>query len=377
VSAAEQPRWALRAVCLAAALAAAPPLAAAAPSPAEPPAPADRLEGPLRLNDLFLLNVGTFGYEPPPARLLARGRWSLGFSLASANTFTRSESVQVALETRGERAPVDRGFFDRVEETKVLDDTLFLLDGEVSVAAVRLRRGLPRGWEVEVTVPYLTIGGGILDGPTETFHDAAGLDLDGRQSVPRGRYLLFLGDPAHEVWRSSRPGNSLGDVRLAARKRLELRSSRYSLVVDGSVKLPTGDDGDLMSTGSGDLAVQALLTRCGRRSCLHAGAGLRRVGEWEALSLPARSLTGGLVGWERAWGERLSLALHLLYAESPYGGTAYATLRADVFQLTGGVRYRTGPHQSLWLGVVENVVHFENGADIALHLGIEWGFGSD
>lgn len=79
----------------------APPAASAEEGSEDDDAPSGEVvgtSGPLRVRDQFLLSVGYLTFAPAPLELLARGRWALGLSLSVANTFTRSDSTQVALE---------------------------------------------------------------------------------------------------------------------------------------------------------------------------------------------------------------------------------------------------------------------------------------
>ncbi len=329
--------------------------------------------GPLRLSDGFLL-APYLPFEAVPSEPLPAGRWRLRLELSTANTFIRSGSVQVGLEIREGRQPVDRAFFKQVEEIAVPGERLFLVDGETRRGALRARRGLGQGFELEVTLPWAQLGGGRLDSAVEGFHDLTGLDQDGRQSVLHDGFLIFLQSAGGETFLERPPGSGLADAVVSVRRHWRAADRpHWRWGAAGSLKLPTGDRDRLLGTGSVDGELQLDVSRCRGRTCYHGAVGVARLGSWDLLGLPAQWRLAALAGFERRLGALSALNLQMTFGESPLGGLGVSDLAADVYQLSAGWKRWLGGGRELFVAVTENVIHFENGADLALHLGIEQG----
>lgn len=335
---------------------------------AQPPAPP--AAGPIRVSDQFLLNTGLLTFEPPPLEVTERGAWQVELSLAAANTFVRSDSIQFALENRGERGPIDRAFLEKVVRESLLGEPLFLVDGELVTTRLRFRRGLGRGAEIELTLPFHTLHGGGFDSLVEGFHGALGVDQDGRQSALRDRFLLFLQANQGELLVQESPGTRLGDLTLAVRKALPLPRRSLRLLVDGELKLPIEESDSWMSSGSADAMLQALLSRCNRTRCIHGGLGLRLLGDWPALGLGEQIVPSLLGGFDLRLGATMSLAAQLEFSRSPYRDLGLAALAADSFRLAVGWKKNLPGGRTLSVALVENLLHFENGSDVELHVGL-------
>ncbi|MFQ5524868.1 MAG: DUF3187 family protein [Thermoanaerobaculia bacterium] len=328
--------------------------------------------GPLRLSDQFLLTGGAMPVEPLPLDLLEAGSWQAEVMVSMANTFARSESVQRALEARTERLPVTPEFLARVERESENGEPLFFIDGESLRTELRLRRGLGNGLELEVRLPFLEIQGGWMDGLLEEFHDVAGFDQDGRLGVPKDQRAVFLQLEEGDLLRDPKQSLDLADPLLAIRGQRRLAKNERRLIWDAAIKLPLGDDERFGSSGSVDVAGQAQVSRCKRRSCRFAALNLRYLGEWKLLGLGERLIPGIYAGWERRW-RRVSWVVQLMIAGSPLDGIRIEDLHSEIWQLSGGLQWRLGKY-GMTAAVTENVAHFENGPDLTLHWAVRRGF---
>lgn len=345
------------------------------------PAPGDRAQGAvpglLRLRDGFLLHTAFLLPTPPPTRLLPAGRGQVEFELAVANTFTRSNAVQVALEGRSERGPVTEESFRRIAQENPEAEPLFLLDGEVQRGELRFRRGFAHGLEAELTLAMLNVQGGRIDALAEGFHSLLGIDQDGRQNVVRDGYLVYLELADGAVLRDRAPGPSLGDAVVTVRKaststlrqgRLR-QAPRRTILFEGSTKLPLGDTSGLVSSGSIDFGMQGMVAVCAWYFCGYGGLGVRHLGAWRALDVGEQTVIDGVTAVERRYPGSTSLIYQIAFAQSPLRALGLANLAEDSYRFSFGIKRSLEPGRSLVLAVTENFAHFDNGSDITFHFG--------
>ncbi len=341
----------------------APPAGARAPWRVDP-ARHDR--APLTVGDGFLLGAQLLRLEPDGVDTLPAGRWALGAGLTAANTFARSEAVELALEERDGRAPLT---LEELRAIPAVDGewTRFLLDGELRRLTLQARRGLRSGWEVEAALPVLTLDGGMLDGPIEDFHEAARFADQGRQGLPRDAFLLYLRGPRGEIFVDEEPGTRLGEPILAARRRLPDRWRRLDLAWGARAKLPTASGSSLAGSGSLDLGLELGARACAGAWCGHATAGLLHLGDWPLLDLPEREVVAGALGGQLLLPAGHSLLAQGVCATRPLGPLEIAELSGDACELSGGWRW-SGAARSWTLAFTENLFVSDRGSDLALHL---------
>ncbi|MFQ5527007.1 MAG: DUF3187 family protein [Thermoanaerobaculia bacterium] len=329
--------------------------------------------GPLRVSDEFLLTAGTMTVEPSPLELVAEGSWQAGVSVSIGNTFTRSRSVETALEARTRRSPVDRAFLDRVDLESEVGEPLFFIDGESLRTELRLRRGISEALEIEVRLPVVSLGGGVMDGLLEGFHRVASLDQDGRLGVPRNQSQIFLDLANGDLDLDPDTGATMSDPVIAVRRQQRLREPGHRLLWEAIAKVPVGDEDKLASSGSADLGLQAQWTTCGSRQCRFAAFNLRYLGEWKLLDLSRRLAPGLYAGLERRWGSA-SWVVQLVVAGTTLEGIQIDDLDSETWQLSGGIHKRFGDRYSMTAALTENVAHFENGPDLRFHWAVRRDF---
>ncbi len=329
--------------------------------------------GPLRVADQFVLTVGTLAVEPLPLRLVEEGEWQGELSVSMGNTFTRSKSVQTALEARTERLPVTLTFLDQVRQDSEVGEPLFFVDGETLRTELRLRRGLSNGLELEVRLPFVKLYGGWMDTLLEGFHGAVSLDQDGRLGVPRNVQGLFLELVDSSLMLEQGASLTPADPLVAVRGGRHLAKPGRRLLWDGAVKIPIADEDRFVSSGSVDVSLQAQWSACGRRRCRFGALNLRRLGEWQILGLGARVIPGMYAGLEQRW-LGASWLVQLMIAGSPLDGIRIEDLDRETWQLSAGIHKQLGDAYSLTAAVTENVAHFENGPDLTFHWALRRSF---
>lgn len=323
--------------------------------------------GPLRIRDQFALNMGFLALDPDSADVLANGRWQLDVTVTGTNSFAKSEAIEEALEARTSREPVTREFLESVVAES--GQNAFYLDGEFYRTAIALRRGFGDRIQLGVTVQVLDFGGNALDSPIESFHDAFGLGQSGRLGAPRGDITVFISDENGSSYTSRNPSAGLGDTTFSLKRAINGAGSKWASSVELVAKAPTGRERDLYSSGSWDAGAQLLASRFFRRSCLHASAGLVYLGENERLHTKSQPVVSAMLGYEHAiFSSRNSVIVQSTLSQSPFRDLDLPELAALSIQASIGVKYMMSPESVLFVALTENLAHFDNTADVGLHL---------
>ena len=132
-----------------------------------------------------------------------------------------------------------------------------ILDGETTRFTLMARHGLLPRLEVGVKIPYISHGGGFLDGPIESFHSAFGLPQGGRDQAPRNRLLYRYQRNGADKVRVDNSGSGIGDIALTTAFQLYQKGgeTRQGLALNLGLKLPTGDSDQLRGSGGTDIAL--------------------------------------------------------------------------------------------------------------------------
>jgi hypothetical protein len=346
--------------------------AGAAPHSARAEGPQEGLRffdtGPLRIREQFLLGQGFLAFEPVSADLLERGQWQVDLVQNATNTWVHSDQVDDLLEQRSERAPVT------FTQLRALDPGegkgLYFADGELNRTSVSVRRGLGRGLQLSVTVPWLDFGGGFGDATIEGFHDTFGFTQSGRTGTARDSYTVYLRNPSgEEVFRQSAPSGGIGDVSVGLKAKLPTPSPAWQLALESDLKLPTGDEERLYGTGAVDVGTELLATRYFARSCIHAGLGLAFLGANHTLSTDDQLVVSAMLAYEHALGAAASVILQATAAQSPFRELEIQGLDENAHLVDLGLKKGFGNRWVGFMAVSENLLQFGSTADVGLHFG--------
>jgi len=325
--------------------------------------------GPLRVRDQFLLGMGFLAFDPESADVLANGHWQVDLISTVTNSFAKSQTITDRLEERADRQGVTRDFLREAAAANPGKGT-FYLDGETYRTAVAIRRGFGHRFQFGITLQGLQLTGGVLDSTIEGFHRAFGLGQAGRLGASRNRYAVFVSSKGHDFYSDSRPSFGLADTVLSAKFALQSQPGHAYLSVEGLVKIPTGQHVDLYSSGSSDVGVQALYSRFWAKSCLHASAGVLRLGPSDVLHTPAQTVFSGMAAYEHGiFNTRTSAIAQATFSQTPFRDLDIAELGQLSIQASLGIKCAFGPSRVLFVAVTENLVHFDNTADVGFHLG--------
>lgn len=116
------------------------------------------------------------------------------------------------------------------------EDELLILDGERARLAWCYRQGAD-GWEWNVELPAVHVGGGVLDRFIEDWHDVFSLPNGGREMAPQDRYMYRYERDGVVQFERRDEGWALGDARVG----LGWQATEV-LALRAELKLPTGSD---------------------------------------------------------------------------------------------------------------------------------------
>jgi hypothetical protein len=329
---------------------------------------ADAILGPLPVRDLYLLNNGYFFFEPEGARVLDDDSWVIDLHTTDSNTFAKSRWISHNLEGDDERRTgaqtlslirIDKG------------TTVFLVDGEIHRTTITAHRGFGDNLELAISVPFATIGGGSSDAFIEHFHSTLKLGDDQRVAVQKNHETVFLRTDDNTYLREHSAGSRAGDVALSAKYELPaLEDPNLSLSAQAALELPTGNAQSLDGSGSLDGGVQLLATRDYGRSRVHASAGLLFLGRNAPLGIASQIVITDSIGISSLVATRTSASVQITISQSPFRNVGAPELARRSYQMTAGVQHAFGPSLTVYGGVVENLITYQNSADAGLVLGI-------
>jgi hypothetical protein len=252
-----------------------------------------------------------------------------------------------------------------------------LLDGETYRFTLAMKHGVSENLEVGLEVPYVMHRGGFLDSFIIDWHDFFHLPQGGRDDAPRDRLAYRYEKDGQTLIDLDDQSEGLGDVRLTGAWQLWQREGEepQSLALRASLKLPTGDDDQLLGSGSTDLALWlsgAQSFRSGSLS-LFGAAGTLLMSEGDVLADQQRDVVAfGTLG--AGWQPLTRLALKVQMD----GHTAFYK-ETDLTQLSGSVQLAIGgtvgltDSLALDIAVTEDIV-VDSASDVVFHLALRQAF---
>ena len=251
----------------------------------------------------------------------------------------------------------------------------YRIDAEVHEVNTQLCVGLGRGLEIAGELPLRFVSGGVLDGLIEGFHGSFNLDNAGRDDFPRDDFAFDIRNGSGENdWShagTEQIGWNLGNATLALSLDLgKITSMRPSLVISLGLKLPTGtrteffggqsiDFGLSMSTGVETGPVHWYLS-----------SAVSYYGDEEMIGITLRQLhISGLVGLEYMRGHSAHAWTAQILMESGIARDFYQFSDAT-YEVMFGYRRRLSPRISMDIGILENILAFDNSPDMGFHMAL-------
>ncbi len=284
------------------------------------------------------------------ARVLGRDESNLAIHLQIANNFTESGTQTESLS----------------------------LDGETHRLTLAWRQGLGQGSEWGFELPYLTHNGGFLDSTIESWHKTFGLPNGGRANSPHNLIDYRYTRNGVDLIRVDHPVSGLGDLRLSAAKQLGTPESSGGGItaLRVSLKLPTGNDTELLGSGSTDLALwlSAASTHPPDAWNLYGGGGVLLMSKGDVLPSQHRGQVAfGTLGFSRKFFSTVAVNAQL-DAHSPfYDGTGFRQMSAYAVQGLLGLDWEFRPRRHLELSVSEDVL-VDTSPDVVFNLSLAFAY---
>lgn len=251
------------------------------------------------------------------------------------------------------------------------------IDGESYFFTLSMRRGVTKWLELGFDLPLVWHSSGVFDNAIERWHKIWGLS-NSERTRPSNELLFRYERDGASLYELSAPVSGPGDLQLTAAVPLKRKDGidGYAVSLRSSLKLPTGDEKELLGSGATDFSLGLYASRTGIFSwpdlSVSGFAGILWLGKGELFTdVQERTVAfGGVAGAWRAT-DRLSIAAQV-YAQDNYLKSALNDIGGKTVQATFGGTYNF-PDQavSLSLALVEDLVT-DTVSDVALHLSVRW-----
>jgi hypothetical protein len=255
-----------------------------------------------------------------------------------------------------------------------------VLDGQSTRMSLDVRYGISEKFEVGLVIPYIIQSGGFTDGFIDWYHTTFGFTPGGRDQAPKNRLLYQYQKDQQVLLNVNNSSDGIGDIQLMGGLQLYQSAVKPSraIALRASLKLPTGDSGQLHGSGSTDLALwitagEDFRPGIGHISLFGAG-GVMGMTDGDVLKDQQRNFVGfGAlgVGWSPAnW---IAFKIQANGHTSFYTNSGLKELNSSSVQLTIGGTLAFSKNINLDLGVTENIL-IRSSPDVVFHLGLRGRF---
>jgi hypothetical protein len=282
-------------------------------------------------------------------------------------------------ESNGSRATVNRGWTGRMDlswgSTALIQQSgseSLVVDAETREARATLQLPLSQRFSFQLQLPYRYTGAGNLDGFIDGWHDTFGLPEGARRDLPSDQINIAYTRAGQRPLSMTSSASGLADIEAALG--YEITSSPASALTAWlSVKLPTGDEDKLTSSGATDASlVLAGQRRLNDRWSAFGQASLTWLGDGEILPAQQRSTVwSGLAGlsW-RVW-HGLALKAQVDAHSAAFDSDLGFLNEAVVLTVGGDYHFASG--WRLDLGVSEDIA-VEHSPDVVFVIGVKRGW---
>jgi hypothetical protein len=255
-----------------------------------------------------------------------------------------------------------------------------LLDGESTRVTLDFGYGIARGFELGVTIPYLVLSGGFLDGSIDWYHSTFGFPQGGRDQAPRNRLLYEYQRDGKSLLKIDSSSAGLGDISLTGGWQLyqgENKTQR-AVALRASLKLPTGDSDQLHGSGSTDFSLWVTASDDWKWDIGHftlfGAAGMMAMTDGKVLQDQQRNFVGfgGLgAGWSPlAW---IAFKIQTDAHTSFYRDSELRELNANSALLTVGGTLAFSGRTTLDIAVSEDII-VNTAPDVTFHFALRHRF---
>jgi Protein of unknown function (DUF3187) len=255
-----------------------------------------------------------------------------------------------------------------------------LLDGESTRISLDARYGIARGFEVGVTVPYIILSGGFLDGFIDGYHSTFGFPQGGRDQAPRNRLLYVYQRDGQQRLKIDSSSAGLGDISLTGGWQLYQGENKpqRAVALRASLKLPTGDSDLLHGSGSTDFSLWVTASDDWKLEVGHftlfGAAGMMALTDGKVLQGQQRNLVGfGCLGFGWSPLRWIAFKIQTNAHTSFYEDSELREVNAASAQLTVGGTLAFSDRTTLDIGVSEDLI-VQTAPDVVFHFALRHRF---
>lgn len=241
-----------------------------------------------------------------------------------------------------------------------------LLDYEALESRVSATWAVTETWVLELETDDRRRFGGAMDASIQNFHQAIGNGLNGRDTVPRNTVNIEVRNPSTGELALSLhdEGTFSRGLSASAAKSRTFLGGRLAFAV--TVRVPLQHSGEELATGS-DAGLSTGWSRNVAGRSIHLGVGVTRRGG-VLVDFPVQRIQRtGLVAVVQPITARTAAVLQYLFND---GVARSGPLSHAAHEVTIGGRFYVTDRTALDFGVIENVLNYDNGPDVGIHLRI-------
>ncbi len=288
--------------------------------------------------------------------------------------FIKPRPVQVDLPSRGDLETTlaleySNTFFDRHNSRWNV-----LMDMEMLVTDVSLVYGLTSRVALRLDVPFVSMGGGFLDGFLENYHDAIGTSNYGREKRPKNTFEYRVSKDGL-LWVQGDEGTmQMSDMTMSTQIKLFGPFDNYtmsgSLLL--SLKLPTGNQTLGLSSGRYDAGIYLPLRWSAHPWSFLAmpGAALINDPETRGAHISARNSFSMFGGVAYDYSQDTTWLVQLNYYTSPIEETGLNALDKGSLELAVGFHHRLAEDWIMEFAFCEDLTLAL--PDFNLRMGLRW-----
>ncbi len=305
--------------------------------------------GPLAMRSQSPFQSLRMTIAPRTPSTLARGEWQARVIGTRANIWANDEA----------QFHPDQGEYGR-----------YLLDYEMTRLGLELGYGVSDTLELDLEYNQRWRGGGFLDGLIQDFHRAFGIAQNGRDEVPRNQFHFYLnpgdGRPVVDLGRIDE-GSFDRNVQLSLQHNVTCGSQRwpafsYAVTARWALQSPDLEGSDL------DVAASVAAARRFGRVYTYLTLGYAWFGSDSFYGIPLDHTQASLLAAaEWRFKPRMSLVLQYLWTEAAV--TDFGPFSKPSNEVVIGWKGEIRPAGVLEVGLLENVITFDNSPDFGIHLG--------
>jgi thiol-disulfide isomerase/thioredoxin len=298
--------------------------------------------GPLGIRSQSPFQALRLGIVPRTPSTLSRGEHQLRVGGTWANTWTNDELGE------------------------------FLLDFESVNASLAYAYGLSDTLQIQLELEQLWRFGGVMDGFIEGFHDLFGIDQAGRDEFPRDQTNVFFaalnGSPEVALLGDAATGTFARNLLLTVQHNITCGTAKWpALSWSATVRSSLGNPGDL-DGDSVDVALSAAAARRFGRFYAYLTLGYVWYGGDAVYGLEIEQTQASMLA-AGEWRFKPRMSFIVQYLGTQGVATDLGVFSDPSHEVVLGWKWEARQAGVLEVGLMENIIEFDNSPDFGVHVG--------